>query len=418
MHRGKFGDGTEGTPHEREIAESWDEERESASSYCVWHNGQSASPPKCESASGKGRRLAFDKLRREILQHAARGVKRRETICRSIRRLEAMHRSCPGVIDNLDDLFDQFHAAQSDPDFGRLATILNKRLNPIIRHHFREDEQRVLQRALRRLIVLRILGLPYRSESPISLARANGLLASLHRLCNEDGLMVWRGAEGEPIYVVERDTDRFIDWLVTRMIAFLSQWERDKALSDALWTTLTLGKGARVEGVTFKVEMTPSTEGQAALICHQVLGKRVLVFESPWKEEQGYRVHRVVRRLPQDVDWAQIWVWLPASPEPEEDLYINRYAALARALRESGSQESNAIKSRLSQLYVASSASALRAIIRCYRQGEVITDRGTWRPDRRRESLVAAITQLVTWRVGEGAVAQDERQGAAGAIGI
>lgn len=414
MHRGKFRDGTGRTPHEREIAESWDEERESTTPYCVWHNGQSASPPKCASTSGKRRRLAFDKLRREVLQHAARGVKRQETICRSIHRLEAMHRSYPGLIDKLDDLFNQLQTDQSDPEFGRLATILSERLNPIIRHRFREDEQRLLRRTLRRLIVLRILGLPYRSGSPISLARANGLLASLHRLCAGDGLMVWRGTDDEPVYVVERDTDRFIDWLVTRMIAFLGQWERDKALSDALWTTLTLGKGTRVEDVTFKVEMIPSTQGQAVLVRHQTLGKRVLVFESPWEEEQGCRVHRVVRRLPQDVTWDQIWVWLPASPESEEDLYINRYAALARAVRETGGREPNAIRSRLSQLYVASSASALRAIVGCYRRGVVVTKQGTWRPDGRREPLAAAIGHLVAWRMEEEVVAQDERQSGSG----
>lgn len=367
-----------------------------SSSSSVWQNGQSASPQKCVSASRKGRRLAFDKLCREVLQNVSGEVTDEEAIRRSVGRLDELHCCCHRQVDNLSDLLDGLRATAGHPEFQRLVAILDRRLYPIVRQHFQGDEREVLERRLKELVLLRVLEVPYRTGS-----KAKELLASLHHVCGGDGLMVWRWNGDEPVYVVEREVEGFVEWLLARTMAFLGRRERDKALSDALWATLSIGKQSVLEETTFEIQMAPFAEGDAVLINHRELGRRVLVFESPWEGERGRRTHRVVRQLPEGMTPDQVWIWLPTVPDPEGDLQITCYMALARALRGAKEGEKGALSTLVGEAYLGASVSALRAIAGCYRRGRVVTDQRTWRPNGHRGDLVSLLKHLITWAMEE-----------------
>lgn len=405
---------TRPTPPEQGTARSEIGARQRTEADSAWQEGQPASPRKRTRASDQGRRLAFDRLYQEMLENVSEQVEKREPVCRAVRRLWMICRSCPDSIEHLSDLFDVLRASEERPEFDRLATILDQRLAPLIRRHFREDEQVLLERTLKTLVVLRTLGLPYRPKSPIPWAEADDLLAALERLCDEDGLMTWCGSDGEPVYVVERDVERFVDWLIARLIAFLGPGEREKALSDALWSTLATEEQTSLGGATIEIGVATFAGKEAVLVQHPELGTRVLVFESLWKEDRGRRTRRVLSRLPVGIPLEHVWIWVPASLNPEGSEQVTCYVALARALREIGDEAQEAVVSRMSGLYLRTCAPALRTIVDGYRRGKLVTERGTWRPDGQPGSFVSVIRQGVAWATRERRILKSLQAGTVG----
>jgi hypothetical protein len=339
--------------------------------------------------------LAFDRLRQEALAFVSEQVEKHVAVCRVVRRLETLDRSCPIPVEYLSDLFDALRGTAADPTFNRQVVILEHRLGPIIRQHFPADDQVVLKRALKTLVVLRTLGVPYRT------APAVDRLAALHRLCEGDGLMAWHGRGDAPVYVVERDVERFVDWLLARQIAFLGRREREKALSDTLWSALVTEKPTTVGETLIGIEAAPFAEREAVLVQHPTLGQRVVVCESLWPVDRGQRLHRVLQRLPAGIPLDHVWIWLPASPDPEEVQRMTCYMALARTLREADEEDREAALSVMRESYPSTSALALRAIVGCYRRGRVVTERGVWRPNGYQGSLVSLTRHLFAWASGE-----------------
>ena len=337
--------------------------------------------------------MAFDHLRQEVLAWVSEQVEQREAVCRAMRRLETLCQPCPTPVEHLSDLFDVLRGAAGDPAFDRQAAILEHRLGPLVRQHFPAGDQVVLERVLKTLVILRTLRLPYRAPSPPAADR----LAALHRLCEGDGLMTWHGRGGEPIYVVERDVEWFVDWLLARQITFLGQREREKALCDALWAALATEEPTTVGETPIGIGVAPFAEREAVLIQHPALGQRVVVIESPWEAERGQRLHRVLQRLPEGMPVDHVWVWQPVLLDPEDAQQVTCYMALARALREAGEENRAAALNLMGESYPSVSALALRAIVGCYRRGRVVTERGVWQPNGHQGSLVSLTQYLVIW---------------------
>lgn len=389
MDRRKTGNETRRTPHEQQAANDRDKTQQPTA---VWHVDQSAPPRKCASASSPGRCLAFDQLRQEALAYVSEQVENRAVVCRAVQRLEALGRSCPVPVEHLSDLFDALRGAAGDPAFDRQAAILEHRLGPLVRQHFPVDDQAVLERALKTLVVLRTLGIPYRAPSSPAADR----LVALHRLCEGDGLMTWHERVGGPVYVVERDVDRFVDWLLAREVAFLGRREREKALCNALWVALKTEEPT-IDEASIGIEVAPFAEQEAVVVHPPALGQRVVVFESPWEADRGQRLHRVLQRLPEGMPVDHVWVWQPALLDPEDAQQVTCYMALARALREAGEENRAAALTLMGESYPSVSALALRAIVGCYRRGRVVTEQGMWQPNGHRGSLVSLTQYLVIW---------------------
>ena len=271
-----------------------------------------------------------------------------------------------------------------------------------------------LERSVKGLISLRLLGVPYRGGCPVWGGANSDLLYALHVLCRGDGLMAWP-EEGRPVFVVESDPERFADWSITRASAFLGRKDRDKALSDALWSTLFTVRGRRrAEEPPGGIGPEPATvvvsgevfPGREAVYLERAgAGEWVLVFESPWKADRGGREQRVMRALPEGVGPGQVWIWIPRELKPCEREEVTCYLAAAKALRKALSAEHidegrGRLVRELRQSYLGTCKPALEAIIDCYREGTIETDRGTWWAGERGASLVEAIADLVTWAGG------------------
>jgi len=270
-----------------------------------------------------------------------------------------------------------------------------------------------LEKVLKSLIMLRLLEVPYRPGCPISAAEeGESLLASLYILCKGMGLMVLSEG-GNPVYVVETDHGRFVEWIIARMTGLLGRNDRDKTVSDALWSALfpIPECGTRPERAlsptlpqSYPIQLSGNAfpGREAVLVRCPGLGEWVLVFESLWEMDRGGRVHRVVRVLPEGISPDQVWIWIPRRPSQPEAGQIASYMATARALRQVLSQESAGEMDEwtaraLKRQYLQASTPALEGIVDCYRQGEVVTDIDTWRLDDHADSLVHLIERLVAW---------------------
>ena len=51
----------------------------------------------------------------------------------------------------------------------------------------------------------------------------------------------------------------------------------------------------------------------------------------------------------------------------------------------------------LQRTYLEASTPALKAVLNCYQEGEVVTDKGIWRPGGRADSLIQCMGELVAW---------------------
>jgi hypothetical protein len=366
------------------------------------------------SASMGGWSTAFDRLCQQAVQCAAPGVQEVRRICESVRELRSI---CLDSLAetrtqarDLAELFDQLLISSTDPEFRRLAAIHKRYLEPVITRHFDGSQRQQLERSLKTLIVLRLLRVPYRSGCPISAGEEESLLSSLYVLCRGAGLMVWDEGSN-PVYVVETDHERFVEWIITRMTAFLGRNDRDKAMSDALWSTMFScadrggGQGLSPAGSQARLLLLSGggfSGREAVLVQWPGAGEWVLVFESPWEADRGRRVHQVMMTLPGGILPSQVWIWVPRQPSPSEEERITCYMATARALRQTLSGE-NAEETggwlvhALQHPYLRASPPALKATIDCYRQGTVITDRGAWRPGEHTGSLVHLVGKLVAW---------------------
>jgi len=310
--------------------------------------------------------------------------------------------------------------SSTDPEFRRLAAIYERRLERVVVRHYRRNRRRRLERSLKALIVLRLLDVPYRSGCPISTGAEKNLLSSLSVHCGGAGLMAWTEG-GAPVYVVETDRERFVDWIVGRTTAFLGRDDRDKVLSDALWATLFATPGRDV-GQDLPPSGAQTSDGcrtrslllsgdafagrEAVVVQRPGVGRWVLVFESPWETDRGRRVRQVMKALPDGIGPGRVWIWVPRQPLPREDEDITLHMATSRALREvtSGERADGTtcgwLLRALQRLYLGASAPALEAIVACYREGTVVTDRGTWRPLERAQPLVHLVGEFGAWASG------------------
>ena len=378
-------------------------------------------PLRSANASGarEGWSTNLDRLCQQVVQNVAPGVQAAPWVCQSVGALRSLYLDFSAQTweqaHDLAELFDQLRIAGANPEFGRLAAIYERYLEPVVVPYFDGSRRRYLEKSLKTLIVLRWLGVPYRSGCPISAEKHKSLLSSLYVLCGGAGLMVW-DEEISPVYVVETDQDRFVEWIVARMAAFLGRSDRDKSVSDALWSTLfstpELGSERELASAgspshSLRLSGDVFSGREAVLVQSPGAGARVLVFESPWEADQGRRVHRVMKAWPEEIPSCPVWIWVPRRLSPHEQERITRYMAIARALRgtvsgENPDETGEWLVRALRRPYLGASTSALKAIIDCYRQGTVVTDRGAWQPGERTDSLVHLIGDLATWASHEG----------------
>jgi len=362
---------------------------------------------------------AFHRLCQQVLRSVAPGVKGRCWTCVFEGRLRSFWPDASVQMSDLADLYDHLLVSSTSPEFNRLAAIYAQCLEPVVARSFYGTRQRQLEKSLKALIVLRLLRVPYRAGNPVPGMAAEGLLSSFYILCKGAGLMAWND-NGNPVYVVENDPEQFVEWVVTWMAAFLDRNERDKAVSDALWSALFSAPecGAR-QGLLPAVSQPCSlllsgdvfSGREALLIQWPGAGKWVVAFESPWKVDQGRRVHRVMRALPEEVSSSRVLIWVPRRLLLREEEQVVCYMAIARALRmmpadESVDETGGWLIRALQRAYVSASLHALEAILDSYRQGMVVTDRGTWCPDQCTDSLIHLVRELMVWVRGEEAQAR------------
>jgi len=366
------------------------------------------------NAGGEEACIALSKLRRQVLDSLDPEVQETRWACRALGELRSLYRASvaqsaqpDGRVQDLAGVFDRLRTSWTSPELRRLAAIYEQHLKPVIELHFYGSERGQLKKALKVLMMLRLLEVPYRPGSPLpSAVEADSLLASLHVLCGGVGLMRWR--EGDrPVYVVEADRGRFVEWVVARTTGLLGRQDRDKGVSDALWSTLfpIAECGARQERY-----LPPGQSGggpvqlcggafpgrEAVLIRRPGRGAWVLVFESPWEMDRGRRVHQAMRALPPHLSPGQVLIWMPRRPLRREAEQITCYIAAGRALRQALSQEgAGEVVCALQRSYLWASGPALEGIVDGYRDGRVIADGGTWRPGDHANSLVHLIGELV-----------------------
>jgi len=357
------------------------------------------------------------RLRQQILDSADPETQTAQWTCRALGELRALCAASSVRLDDhirdLAELFDRLLASSPDPEFRRQATIYSHRLEPAIQHYFAPDEQEHLRKALKTIIVLRLLGVPYRAGCPTPAeGKAERLLASLYGLCGGAGLMVWDG-EGAPVYVVETAPEQFVEWVVARSACFLGRDERDKTVSDAVWSALfpVAGHDAQPERELLPTgRQTCSTclsgntfpGREAVRIRCPDQDEYVLIFESLWEADRGRRVHRGVRALAGKFPMERVGIWIPGRPTPQDEELIVCYMATAQAMRRvfscgGGRENERWLVRALQGQYLQVSRLALAVILKCYRHGMVVTDRGIWRPGNAVGSLVHLIGDLVTW---------------------
>ena len=371
---------------------------------------------------GKTKDGTFDSLCRQVLDSIDPKVQETWQVCQTLGRLKSLCSTTLSQVDegvrDLAGLFDRLCVSRVPVEFSRWADIYGRCLEPLVALHFRGGDRERLGKSLKSLIILRLLWASYQSGCPSSSGGEEAaLLATLHARCKGMGLMVWNEGAG-PVYVVETERSQFVEWVITRMSSFLGRTERDKAVSDALWSMLfpTAECGLRQERAlpTASLQPCPGLVSGSAFPGREGVGvrcpgqdERVLVFESPWEMDTGRRVHRALKDLPAGVPVERVWIWVPKRPSRRETEQVTCYMAAGRALRELLCQESAGevvdrwLVRALRRRYVRASMPALRAIVECYRQGMVVAGEGTWRPEDHEGSMECLIRGLLTWADGK-----------------
>jgi len=359
----------------------------------------------------KQRKAIYERLGRQVLGSVHPCIQEAWWRCGTLRRLRSLCLKVRGgweKVRDLSDLLDRALVSAADPELRRLFGIYTHCLEPVVARHFDGEERERLRRGLKRLILLRWLGVPYRPGYPGQSGEGEELLSSLHRLCDGKGLMIWDG-EGETVYAVEANREQFVEWIIEWTAGLLGRAERDKAVSDALWSALfpPYECGRRWErvvigaGFSFTLSWAPFPGREAVVVQRHGGGRWGIVFESPWSIDLGVRTHQAVRVMESKVDVARILVWMPRRLSQDEAAEVYRYMAAGRALRRALLEGQTALEDPvvwvLQERYREAGAVALQALLASYREGSVIAEGEVWRVEGGRESLVGLMGDLIAW---------------------
>ena len=360
---------------------------------------------------------AYERLGGQVLNSAYPGVREPWWRCGVLKRLRSVCLEVGGKdadLHDLSDLFDRVLVAATDPELKRLLDIYNRYLEPVVARHFTGEEGEWLRKGLKRLVLLRWLGVPYRPGYPEPLVEGEDLLSSLHHLCGGKGLMVWDEG-GESVYVVEADQEKFVEWIIEWTARLLGQEERDKAVSDALWSVLFPPSecGRRRErivvraGLSFTLSWAPLPGREAVVVQRHGGEKWGLIFESPWSIDLGARTHRAMEVVESQADASRILIWMPRRLSQDEAAVVYCYMAAGRALRQilagKGEALEDPVVRMLLERYREAGVMALQALLASYREGSVVAEGEIWRAGDGRVSLVGLIGDLIAWAGSIGA---------------
>ncbi|MBN2394519.1 MAG: hypothetical protein JXR84_27550, partial [Anaerolineae bacterium] len=316
-------------------------------------------------------------------------------------------------VEDLADLFQGFPKNWHPDEVQRLIDVYNNVLSPLIGEHFSIEQQALVTRSLKCLIVLRLLEVPYRAGEPIEAdTGVVQLLLKLHMHCRGYGLMIWQ-ENGAQVFVVETEQDLYIDWVIRRMTAFIQRRHRDKAVSDAIWATLfsqpdhsngreryllPASPGQRLLCVSG--DLFPNREG--VLVKTSLTERWVLIFESPWEPDRGHRVRGAIQQLPDKVTSEQVWIWEPRVLSPAETQIVLRYIAAGRALRYALLEYAQGrgvawIIAALRRKYTSVCPLAMRTLLACFDEGIIVSDGGVYNPRRGEQSLIPTLEALAAW---------------------
>lgn len=311
-----------------------------------------------------------------------------------------------GAVESFGAIFDCLSSLTSDEEITRLRTIYHRRLTPLIEQYFVPKDQEILREALKTMMLLRYLDIPYRGYDLEQTSHVGMLLARLNLLCRGRDLMAWQEND-LVVFTIETDHERFSAWTVNRMRYFQDSSTRGKLLSDALWSTLfseaeneRLDKwqGQLDSGKPFFVlgNNIPNREAVNVRLAGADMGL-IVVFESPWPQDRGRRLQRVLLDTPRSYPKSRILIWEPRLLNPETRAFLQDYLAVGMALRYAmaqkhhGSQQDWLIRA-LRRKYLKTAPKALRVLTESYRQGQVVSDFATLKPAPNDEDLMETLT--------------------------
>lgn len=307
---------------------------------------------------------------------------------------------------DLADLFESIPGSWADGETARLRTIYETVLYPLIQQNFSPDQRHYLERRLKQLIVLRLLDVPY----GIAIPDAAALLDALHQYCNGQGLMLWIEDHAR-IFLVETSTERYAEWIVHRMKQMISREQREVLISHTLWTSLSrdsecagqrvrLGKGNL--SPSFWISQGALRAGEAVQVQGSGESPWIVVFESPWSADRGWRTWRAIAALPPEVPLSRVCIWEPRAPLSAEQESMIHTIAIARALhyillQEAGGCSPHRLIPFLVQEHLISGEKTRQDIVTCYQEGRLITDCAIHAP--------APVADTLTVTLREGAFA-------------
>ena len=315
----------------------------------------------------------------------------------------------------LVDLYERLPNSASPAELIRLRKLVRQRLDPLIRGHFQAEEAEYLEQAVRMLVMLRVIGLPYQPGCPPPVqwgtnAPLDPLLHRLHVLSKGAGLFLWE-TNGNRTYAVEEDLMQFVEWMITCTLATLTAGDWNKTLSDAVWACLfpRFVCEGQLERTLPPTERRPfplhisgaAFPGREAIIFRCGEGEPWgLIFESPLEEERGKRARAALASLRKQVTLNRVLVWEPARPHERDKAFMARYTALARLLRvasplhEKAQQQWPGAVSVLQSRYVWACPRAMRAILTGYWQGVVVGHERVWRGFEEEHTLLGIVERI------------------------
>lgn len=324
---------------------------------------------------------------------------------------------CGCVRAKVRDLSDLFQGLpkqwQHQDTTQRLISLYHDVLCPLMREHFTEEQQRVLMRSLKHLVVLRLLDVPYRYGDPVDAnPNATRLLHELHQLCQGNGLMVWR-ENGAEVFVIETEQALYVNWVIHRMAARMQRKHRDKTLSDALWATL-FSHPDHSDGVKRCLRSVSTNEDtlcvsgehfpdRDGVIITTLWSKaQVLIFESPWEADRGHRVRRAIQQLPGGTTSEYVWIWEPRTFTQAESQTVLYYIAAGQALRcailEYTQDRGLAwVINALRRAYISACPLAMKTLLTCFDEGLVVSDGGVYSPVPGEGHLLPTLEAFAGW---------------------
>lgn len=345
-----------------------------------------------------------------LKRHLDTKVSEHHWYCRLQGRLRALL-SQPEVcncraVESWGTIFDCLRSLESAEEVTRLSHIYYRRLIPLVEQHFLPQDQVTLREALKTMMLFRYLDVPYQGYDLEYMTTTGMLLVKLHLLCRGQGLMAWQ-EDDSVVFTIEVDREQFAAWTVKRMHYFQDSNTRDKLLSDALWSivfataeneTLDRRRGRLSSGQVFFV-LGGDTPSRAAVSIYlpDAEVRSMLVFESPWSQDRGRRVQRVLFDLPQSFPKSRILVWEPGSLDPEARVFLQDYLATGMALRYAMTQKHHGVPQdwlirALRRRYLKAVPEVLHVLTGCFQQGQVVSDAATLNPVPDDEDLMATLS--------------------------